>query len=547
MKNKMLIIQLNRIGDTIQTYQAAKQLVAENPGIELHLVTRKNFGQPLEFLLKDVFTRIFYLDRKELFSDRTYDKAFVNINDFVEEINSNNYNGCVNLSFCKTSSYLNSLVETRVKLGTRYNLQAELAIQDQWSQLVYASVMNGNLTPFNLVDLFKRILGAKNSDTLLVNNGVENSEHIMVHPFASDVKKRWGGSKWVEVIYQLLKSNKDLKVTVVGGKNEFEESKRIFNAPILANMTDRLFNWVGKKSIEETYNQLKVSKLFIGHDSMVSHLASVAGTKSLILSLGSVRPNETTSYGFNKFVLTPASGCFPCVLSSKCEHLKCHNDISHQVVTQIANQFINKDEFSMDELYENVASFHMDNVNFYMSQIDNELGQRLAPLIARNDKVEDVFIRFYEVLWNLLLYNKETNRPFPELNKNVAAELSRYMDGLSNLYELSNFATQYCNDILNEAESKSPSTKKIKELSERLIEVDNLCLISRKPFPHLSPMIDYFYVHKGNIEGENIVDVAQHSLIIYHQAANGYAVMYELMQQSINRFLPRNKECEAND
>ena len=264
MKNKMLIIQLNRIGDTIQTYQAAKQLKAENPGTELHLVTRKNFGKPIEFLLEEVFSKIFYLDRDEFFSERSYDRAFLNIDDFVKEINSHKYNGCVNLSFCKTSSYLTSLIETRVKLGSRYNLQAELAIHDQWSQLVYASVMNGNLTPFNLVDLFKRILGAKKSDTLLVNNGVEDTNHVMIHPFASDVKKRWGGSKWVEVIYQLLKTNKELKITVVGGKNEFEESKRIFNAPILANVSDRLFNWVGKKSIEETYNQLKVTKLFIG-------------------------------------------------------------------------------------------------------------------------------------------------------------------------------------------------------------------------------------------------------------------------------------------
>ena len=46
------IIQLTRIGDVIQTFQAAKQLKTENPQVELTLIARKEFAKGLEFLLE---------------------------------------------------------------------------------------------------------------------------------------------------------------------------------------------------------------------------------------------------------------------------------------------------------------------------------------------------------------------------------------------------------------------------------------------------------------------------------------------------------------
>jgi ADP-heptose:LPS heptosyltransferase len=545
MKNKkMLLIQLTRLGDLIQTFQAARQLKSENNDVDLYLVARKNFAKPLEFLLNTVFTKIYYVDRDSFLKERKTDVAAFNIKSFFDEINKEQFSASINFSFCKTSSYLNSLIKSPVKLGSRYNLQGEVSISDTWSQLIYASVLNGTLTPFNLVDLYRRILGAKELDTIATYNNVSEKKSIVIHPFASDIKKRWGATKWAELTYQLLKNNNDLTITVVGSANEKQEVKQILGAPILQNFSDRIRNWVGTKTIQDTYNALLDSRLFIGHDSMVSHLASVAGTKSLILSLGSVRPNETTAYGLNNFVLSPTSACFPCVLSANCEHLKCHNDISHQVVNQLSSQLINSDEFSLEELESNVAGFHLNNVNIHKTHLDDNLGQRLFSLNRRADSVEQTFIKFYEILWNLSLHNKDTPNTFPELGKPVLAELSRYQEGINNLYEVANFSMQYCNDIIDQAESKNPSIIKIKETSQRLLEIDNLALISRKPFPLLGPIIDFYYVSKANIDAENIVDVAEHSLISYHQAANGYAVLYELVLQCINKYAPQSKQSE---
>lgn len=541
-----LIIQLNRIGDIIQTFQACRQLKFENPEIKLHLICRNNFGIALDFLLRDTFDNIFYFERDDILSTRTLNSSLENASNFFDKINSFNYSASINLSFCKTSSYLNSLVQSHVKLGLRYNLSGELAIKDSWSQLIYSSVMNSTLTPFNLVDLFRNILGARKINTL-TNYNNSNSKFVVIHPFASDAKKRWGATKWAEVIYQLLKNNNGLEIILVGGKNEVNESKRLVGSPILTSFLDRVKNYIGKKNIQEVYEVLKDSRLFIGHDSMVSHLASIAGVKALILSLGSVRPYETSSYGFNKFVLTPVASCYPCNLSDKCEHLKCHNEISHQLVSNISNQLFRSDTFDIKELYENVATFHFENANLYITQLEEETGQTLIPIINKYNKIDNVFLTLYTYMWNLLIANKEVKLAIPDINKITASELSRYLDGINNLYELSNFAIQYTNELLDQAESKNPSTIKIKSISERLIEVDNLTLLSRKPFPLLSPIIDYNFVNKANIDAENIVDVAKMSLLKYHQAANGYAVLYELMQLCVNKYRPKNKDVILND
>jgi ADP-heptose:LPS heptosyltransferase len=85
---KICVVQLTRIGDIIQTYQAAKQLKTENPNIELTLIARKKFSQGLEFLLKDVFTNVIELNTQDFFKSNKDDlhKVHTRLHNFIHDI-----------------------------------------------------------------------------------------------------------------------------------------------------------------------------------------------------------------------------------------------------------------------------------------------------------------------------------------------------------------------------------------------------------------------------------------------------------------------------
>ena len=50
-KQKIAILQLTRIGDLVQTYQATRQFKAENPNTHITLIARRKFATGIHFLL----------------------------------------------------------------------------------------------------------------------------------------------------------------------------------------------------------------------------------------------------------------------------------------------------------------------------------------------------------------------------------------------------------------------------------------------------------------------------------------------------------------
>ena len=157
--NKVLVIQLTRIGDLIQTLQAARQLKAENPNISLGLVARRKFAKGIEFLLETVFDDLFLFDTKDFFIHQNFKDSQKQVGSFIQEINEHNYELLINLSFTQASSYLATSINAHVKFGLNRNLRSEVVIDDKWSQFVYSNTMVHADSPFCLVDIYRYIMG----------------------------------------------------------------------------------------------------------------------------------------------------------------------------------------------------------------------------------------------------------------------------------------------------------------------------------------------------------------------------------------------------
>lgn len=547
----LAILQLTRFGDLIQTTQAIEDLKKSHPDYRVILIARSQFAKPLEFLLKRFFTKIYYLDTKKIFENSEVQglkASHDSLNVFLGDLSQESIDVLINLSFSKSSAYLASLIQSEHKIGTFFDYSNKMQINDKWSQVVFSTVMRGALNPYSIVDLFKNIIGIRSTEAKSAPAVTARTNTIIVHPFASQERKAWRAEKWVEVIYRVLKENDSCTIQIVGAKNEVLKSQLITENPLLKTFGHRIQNMTGKTSLAELSMELKKAKLFVGHDSMVGHLAAVNNTPTLTVSLGSVRPYETTPYHSNAYNLAPRTKCFPCFPSDACSYNQCHHDIPYQIVSASIKQLLEQKEISSDWIKANVSSFHMSSVNFYKAKIVKG-SLHLDSLIDNHQDSTDIFRSLYRVAWSFVVNDTEENLPFPKLNNNSHRDLLAALTGLQHLFELSEFGKKYSRFILEEISSQTPSINRIKEYSKKIDEIDQLQALVQKTSPQLAPVIDYLAVRKANLYGDSVVKLTESSYYAFEECGNLCSILFELIENTIaehkltaGKLGPQNKQ-----
>lgn len=538
------IIQLTRTGDLLQAYQVVKQAKAEYPNGHFTLIARDQFVKGIRFLLDDIFDEIYSIDTKSFFTGSDFKAVQTNMHNFLQKINTTSFDMVLNLSFNKSSSYLSSLINSKVRLGLYRNTDGEVAIDDKWSQYVYATVMSGTQNPYNLVEIYRNMLGIK--EFKAQENKEDFEDLIVIHPFASNTKKRWGASKWVEVIYRLLKENPHHKLAIVGGVDDINDQNQIINSPMLKDYQSQLLPEAGQINIEGTYQLLSKARIFIGHDSMVSHLAAISNTPAVILSLGVVRPAETTPYFDKALNIVPKTKCFPCQISTICDLMPCHNDINHQSVVAVANLIINEEVISKDSLNKKISTFHLSSCKIYWSMISENGSFQLFNLTDDFENSNEATHSFYRYIWDLYLKYEEGDLSAPMISKLTAEKMANELQGIQYLYEIYNFAAKFAKQLVEEAKAPNTKTETINELVSKLAEVDRLTDITKTTYPITKPIIEFFYVSKSNVPGNNLKEISENYLLFYYDASNLCAMLFELLEQTIAPFVSKDEIMNEN-
>lgn len=527
----IVVVQLTRAGDLVQTLQAVKDVRTEKPDVFITLVARKHYAKSLAFLLETVFDRIVTFDTPKFFSGDLANSHKL-IGQLVNDISQRPVDAIINLSYCKPSQYLVGLVPAAHRLGPWIGPDNQEVITDRWSQLLYTTVTQGSLNPFHLVDLFKLILGVKLKTNAKVEAATSRKDWIVVHPFASIERKKWKPHKWAEILYKLAKDNSNATVFVVGGPDELALAQELFSGELIKTRKN-IVNLVAQTSVRDVFDRLKSAKLFIGHDSLIGHLASVAKTRTITLALGSVRPWETTPHGANNIVISPRTKCFPCFPQESCAQYICHSDIPYQLVTDIAALALKHDNV-MAQFKTMANPFLTGTCLIHQTAINSKSGlMDFHELDPKPSAMGDIMRTFYRMTWAYTLGEMEENRGFPMLSRDAHATLLNTMEGLGYLYELSEFGKKYSMTIIEEIAKQSPSLSRIKTTSHKIDEIDRLALLVKKSHPSLAPIVDFFSVMRANLPGNNIVEIAQQSFFVYQDTALSISIISELIEKSI--------------
>lgn len=525
------IIQITRIGDILQTAQAIRLLKLNHQNIKVQLIARKQFAEPIRFIIDQVFDECICLDLKSSINLKNgVAGSIADIQNQIANINKRPISASINLSFSKTSKYLHSLVKSQHKIGPYYTTTHTDVIEDKWSQYLYATVMRGDLNPFNLVDLFANIIGVKKAQTFLSTKeySKDKKTNILIHPFASHDKKMWPESKWTEVIYNIFKNNPATKLHIVGARADQEKMNKILNSQILANYKSNIYEHLGKP-LEDIYSMVDENFLFVGHDSMVSHLLSFKNVKSLTVSFGTTRIQETAPYSLNSYIVSPTTNCYPCFPNDNCSMFQCQTDVPYQTVSAIINQLMLSNTLNIDSLRAKVTDLNLTKVNINMSSTNN-LGQLTLKNLNRSEKnIKDTFRDFYNVIWSYTFTQLEPEMPTPALGNMTKAALNDIKKPVENLYELAEFGKKYSRFIIEEISNNTPNLKSIKSYSLKIDEIDRLLDILSTASPLLSPIVDYAKVAKSNLYGGNIVELTESAFYIYQEISNTTSIIYDFI------------------
>lgn len=536
-RSTFVILQLARLGDIVQTYQSALDFKNQHPEVRLVLVARKSFAEPLFFLLKNVFDQIIQIDPSQLVSEgvENLEQLMLRSEELLARINQEECDVLINFSFCRTSNYLASCIRTKHRLGTFIDKNNLVTVHDQWSQVVHTMTQRGPYCPYNLVDLFKNTLGIKPHITNPPPQTKKKENILAMHPFTSHEKKHWDIKKWVEVIYSFLKNNPTYKVYLFGSKTDVDNMKLLREEPILQKFSKRIYSLVGKLTLEESFNKLADCKFFIGHDSLIGHLAKVAQLPTLTISLGTVREIETVPYGENSYVVSPKTNCFPCFPDTKCDFFKCHSDISHQAISGLINSFVNNGELSYQAIKDHISPFHLSSFNVFKGDFTNAGWMYLKDITENELRVRDIFKVFLRVSFSYKLEEVEENFPVPNLSASAYGRLKELKNGIKQLYELCEFGKKYSHYILQELVKENPSIEAIKDHSSKIEEIDNLMDLVRKTYGELAPVIDYYKVTKSNLIGSSLVEITESSYLVYNDNASVCSLLFELIDSTLSK------------
>jgi heptosyltransferase-2 len=105
----------------------------------------------------------------------------------------------------------------------------------------------------------------------------EQSHTVALHPGSGSIAKNWPAEHWLELAEHLLRE-KETRLAIVGGEADAEalRSLRRLEKHPGAEFWENL-------PLPELAGRLTASRLYVGHDTGVSHLAAVVGTPSMLL------------------------------------------------------------------------------------------------------------------------------------------------------------------------------------------------------------------------------------------------------------------------
>lgn len=320
---KILLISLLRIGDFFMHLQLANALQKKHPEAEIHFLVNDLISEEVKKLFSTY--KYFSFDRFQAQVDiNTFATPLLypvwNLQQTLSQLNAEKYDQVVDLTFQKQSEHFLNLIDAQSKFGV---ISWENKIYSGSSKIEnFISEFNNKQDSTHYLDHLKLLLDV---DLYPIKNEKRNESKIIAFQITtSDSKKNYDLSRWKKIVQTVKNHLPEIQVKIFCTSKEFDIFKRHFSREDLL-----------PGGFSTVFNTLKEAALLVSLDTSVKHLAALAGTPILELSIGSSHPTKTAAYAEENYILSAAQACRPCEHSQKCPYLRnlCQDSILEKSVS----------------------------------------------------------------------------------------------------------------------------------------------------------------------------------------------------------------------
>lgn len=297
--HKILLINLQGIGDIVMTTPFLSALKEKWPSAEIDYLCYKNNGELLEG-----DSRIHAIIKRN--KESIFHADFVQT---LKNIKKEKYDLVINLFPAQHSALLAILSNAPYKMGNLYSTTGtsnNLDVPDMphtWDVRENAKhiALQLGLEDYDETDLELEIKKEKNVEVFFKKNKIK--ECIAINPHAAWVSKNWPQERWIALLQNLLNIWTG-HIIILGGIPDINESN--YYEKTLNNK--KIINKTGQLTLKQTAALLKKCRAFITTDSGLMHIAIAVQTKTIAL-FGVTNPDILVSGANNIEICSSYNEC----------------------------------------------------------------------------------------------------------------------------------------------------------------------------------------------------------------------------------------------
>ncbi|MED5354129.1 MAG: glycosyltransferase family 9 protein, partial [Nitrospinota bacterium] len=334
MTQKILILNLTRMGDLIQTTPLIQGLRQKYPDAQITLMVSSDFENAIS-LIPGIDDSIVFNLRQFKESEDWEDESWVKIYRYIEsklnDIRGKSYDMLVNLSHSRFSALMVHYLKVNNVIGFHCNNSGDRMTGHPWMQYFGTEPFNRSFNEFNLVEIFSRSAGidptgkeiqvtenrySVTEDKFLatVLNEAKNDLVIGFQIGSSLENRRWSTASFARLA-DLLVEQLNARIFLFGVASESESAEEMIRK---TNRKNNIVDLTGKTDLKQLAVLLKRCAYLVTNDTGTMHLAAALNTKIIGLFFAHAHPFETAPFSSGHLIFQARISCAPCSYGVHC-------------------------------------------------------------------------------------------------------------------------------------------------------------------------------------------------------------------------------------
>ncbi len=555
--DRILVVQLTRIGDLLQSTPLLAGLKEKYPDSHIAVLVRPGLKRVIEH--NPAVDETIVLDTQPLLDALIKDEStgflqsYDVIRELVAELRAKQFDVAINLTHSRLSAILLRLVGCPDTRGLALSDDWMRVIRGPWETYFINSVFNRAYNDFNIVDVYRRFGGSDLPpcphlvmpifdddrayvDGLLREHGIAGHDRYVCFQLgASDTSKQWPTESFA-ALGDLLIREFGLRIVLIGTDKE-----RPLGDQVRAAMKGSAVMMFGNTNLAQLAALLERAEYLVTNDTGVMHVASAAGTQIIALSFSYVYFRETGPYGEGHVVVQSILDCAPCRPNQPCSHQKCKWYIRPEHVLEALRIAERSRTGPLDQIPDTREN---SGIGYYVSRFGDDGLIEYWPVIRRHISIEELVNIVYRGVWRDSLDGQASD---PEtVRSTLGGSLAAYEHGGQRLVRaieesvegfrrFATFAEEAIAKarrltVLSRSAVDAERRRSIETLVKELSDMDQKLAAEGRSVEAVRPLAALFSFEKENLEGTDFVKLAEGTLAFHTAAASRARAMADRLE-----------------